>query len=299
MIIGQFRGFWHGPPLLFYPHPQARLAAPGGPSRHQRDMGVPTDMSEEAHPSEEVHLDVKVRRELASDSSTNSAHLATLAADPHTGVRVSVAANPAASSDVLQALSLDRSEWVRAAVVANPITPANIALGLARDPAWHVRTQVAEHSRLDPSTAIALAHDPQVEVIRALAGNPHISADLIEVIRNCGDSHALGILGSNPAVDDMNILAMLPAIDSWHRQEIAKRATLSTPLQEALCADEEVMVREQIAEHPKLDLEFLRILASDSEESVRTAVHRNPASDDDIRAIAALLGVQKKVSLHD
>jgi hypothetical protein len=59
------------------------------------------------------------------------------------------------------------------------------------------------------------------------------------------------------------------------------------------------MVREQIAEHPTLAPEFLKALASDPEESVRTAVHRNPASDDDIRAIAALLGVQKKVSLHD
>ncbi len=249
--------------------------------------------------SEGPSSDFKVRREKAADADTSVAELADLAADPHTGVRTSVAENASTPPETLKLLSRDSSEWVRAAVAVNPRTGQDVALDLARDSAWYVRAQVGEHVRLDAETALLLGQDAQIDVIRAVAQNHHFPLEAVSVIRNCGDEEALGNLATNPKLDDDGVLDLLPKISSWKRMQIAERSTLSPALQEVLSKDEDSTVRAKLSENINVNPQLLRTLANDSDQDVRTAVHRNPSSDDDTKAMAVLLGVEKKVSLRD
>lgn len=249
--------------------------------------------------SDVAGLGPRERRDIASDESTGIATLAALAKDAHTGVRSSVAANSSTPVPVLQALAHDRSEWVRGAVAANPAAPPDLVLHLSDDDAWHVRAQVAGHMPSHAETAVLLAHDPQIDVIRALARNPRLPPEAVSHICATSDSQAIGELATNPAVQDIEVLGLLPRLSMWQRQQVARRDTLSTDLQRALAADDEPHVRAVVAERVGLDGGVLEGLAGDPDEQVRTAVHRNPAASEDARAVAALLGVQRKESLRD
>jgi HEAT repeat protein len=239
------------------------------------------------------------RRQVASDINASPEVLAVLADDPHTGVRTSVGANPATPAAVMARLAQDRSEWVRGAVAGNPQADPDLVRSLADDKAWYVRSQVASGLRAHADVFAALARDPQVDVIRAVSANPQLPKSAVDILRQRGDSQTVGHLASNPALDDDEVLELLPLLDLWQRQEVAKRNPASPLLLAALGSDEEALVRVIVAEHREAPPDLLASLATDPDEEVRTAVHRNPSASEEARATAALLGVQRKGSLRD
>lgn len=239
------------------------------------------------------------RRKVASDIKATPESLSALAADSHTGVRSSVGANPTTPTPVLLSLSQDRSEWVRGAVAGNPQAPADLILAMTRDNAWYVRSQAASRLTAGDEAFANLAQDPQMDVVRVVAANPHLTKRAASVIRTGGDPEAIGKLASNPALDDEEVLELLPMLSMWQRQEVAARDPMAYSLLAALAHDEEALVRVVIAKHPRATPDLLAVLAADDDVEVRTAVHRNPNADEQTRATAALLGVQRKESLRD
>jgi len=59
-----------------------------------------------------------------------------------------------------------------------------------------------------------------------------------------------------------------------------------------LAQDQLVTVRVAVAKQPRTPLDVLKVLAADNNVKVRKAVHANPSATDEIKAVAALIGVK-------
>jgi len=51
-------------------------------------------------------------------------------------------------------------------------------------------------------------------------------------------------------------------------------------------------VRVAVANQPRTSLDVLKVLAGNADVKVRKAVHKNPSATDEIKAVAALIGVK-------
>ena len=59
-----------------------------------------------------------------------------------------------------------------------------------------------------------------------------------------------------------------------------------------LAQDKVPAVRVAVANQPRTSLDVLKVLAGNADVKVRKAVHKNPSATDEIKAVAALIGVK-------
>ena len=59
-----------------------------------------------------------------------------------------------------------------------------------------------------------------------------------------------------------------------------------------MAQDKEFSLRVAVAKQPRTPLDVLKVLAADDNVKVRNAVHANPSATDEIKAVAALIGVK-------
>ena len=74
------------------------------------------------------------------------------------------------------------------------------------------------------------------------------------------------------------------------------RAALATrpyePALPVLAQDKVLTVRVAVAKQPRTPLDVLKVLAADADVKVRKAVHKNRSATDEIKVVAALIGVK-------
>ena len=79
-------------------------------------------------------------------------------------------------------------------------------------------------------------------------------------------------------------------------KKVGVRAALATrpyePALPVLAQDKVLTVRVAVAKQPQTPLDVLKVLAADADVKVRKAVHANRSATDEIKAVAALIGVK-------
>lgn len=133
-----------------------------------------------------------------------------------------------------------------------------------------------------------LSRDHDIYVRGWVAQNPYCPAGLLESLAITSRDEVL--VAGDAQTSDVVLASLVDSGTAAVREALANRPFL--PALPVLSTDEEVSVREEVAKQRATPVDVLRVLAGDPQVSVRKAVHRNKAATDEVRAIAALLGVE-------
>ena len=118
-------------------------------------------------------------------------------------------------------------------------------------------------------------------------GNPSTPVGLLEVVlRQSRDDK---LVAADVETADAVLEGLVGSNVVGVRVALVKRPYL--PALPVLAGDADVRVRVAVARQRATPVGVLRVLAGDAEVKVRVAVHRNRSAPDEVRVIAALLGV--------
>lgn len=222
----------------------------------------------------------------------------TRAADPSARIRAETAGLATLPSRLRVALAADAQPQVRAAACegAWPYLDAAARARLIADPAPAVRTAVtltrheevpltpeffeaaqgdrhlARHRRLERRLAVTLAADPAVDTRRALAGNPYLDPDLVEVLAEDEDDGVRLEVSLRPELTEERRAAVrveldphtmrraVPWVTDLHEDPAAMRR---------LAASAHLLVRSSVAMARRLPADVMARLARDEDRVVR------------------------------
>ena len=246
--------------------------------------------------------DTKVRRVVASNTSTPAETLQVLAHDLNSEVRMDVVSNPSASSETLQeffrnnkddtkilrkvasnpstlaetlrTLARDLDLVTRVGVANNPSTPAETLNALASDPDdfSDVRIGVAKNPSTPAKTLSALASDKNLSVLRAIAKHTSTPAETLQALALHYDPNVVANVAENPStpVKTLQTLAVHPNV--FVRAWVCFNRSTPTETLDALASDKEISVRMGVVKHPSISAKTLQTLASDLWGEIRKKV---------------------------
>ena len=134
----------------------------------------------------------------------------------------------------------------------------------------------------------ALAKDQREYVRRGVAENASTPIELLVLVVEAARDDVLVALAPDTVEE---VLASL--VES--RNASVRAALAARPYEPALpvlAGDKVTTVRVAVAKQPRTPLDVLKVLSADADVEVRKAVHANPSATDEIKAVAALVGVK-------
>ena len=134
----------------------------------------------------------------------------------------------------------------------------------------------------------ALAKDQREYVRRGVAENASTPVELLVCVVEVSRDDVL--VASAPGTGE-EVLALLVT-----SKKVGVRVALAArpyePALPVLAQDKVTTVRVAVAKQPRTPLGVLKVLAADADVKVRKAVHANRSATDEIKAVAALIGVK-------
>ncbi|HEH9428931.1 TPA: hypothetical protein SIA29_004191 [Aeromonas sobria] len=189
--------------------------------------------------------------------------------DVNKHVRRGVASNPTTSSIVLETLARDAEEVVRAGVACNPMTPPALlarVLSLARHDEVRILAAAASNHSLPPDEIASLASDDRPLIRMAAASNPALPVEQMTELVCDEDKHVRQALIYNPAMP-VSLLLKLPS-DEDLRWALSDHPALPAQVLLELAGDEDASCTRTPANV------FLK-LACDEDIHVRSALIKN------------------------
>jgi hypothetical protein len=206
--------------------------------------------------------------------------------DLRPGADEAAASNPATPAKTLTRLSFSKDELVRLAVAGNPNTPVGDLqrmLNRGRD----VRAVVLANPAMPEKDLIGVARRPRDGDLRALAGNPSLTGNVIRAAMETADSGVRSILMSHSAAPAD--LAVMRAPEQTRPEPVSFARHASDVVTDPDAAPEELRnlaytrdaaLRERVAVHPNTPPRILEgYLRLDHQTLLQ--VLRNPSLSED------------------
>jgi hypothetical protein len=140
--------------------------------------------------------------------------------------------------------------------------PVEVLMVLAKDKSKNVRQYVAENVNTSVEVLVCVVEASRDDVFIALA--PGTAEDVLASLVKSKKGEVRAALATRPYEPALPVLAQ----------------------------DKVVTVRVAVAKQPRTPLDVLKVLAADADVKVRKAVHANRSATDEIKAVAALIGVK-------
>lgn len=146
------------------------------------------------------------------------------------------------------------------------------------------KLEVAKSDDISDDEAEILAKDDDFKIRLALAGNSHISEDVVAILlEGENEDIILAILSAQKL--DMNSLKESLSEVSWkQRQAVAKNPFLTEEIQCILANDSDYDVRIALAKNETLKEEIQQLLVNDNNDDVKNALLENACVNDDIKS---------------
>ena len=173
-------------------------------------------------------------------------------------------------------------------MAASPASDADLLDALMEHPAamdqeW-TRRLLARHANLSEQAVKVLMQDVSLAVLRDLAANPSLSAEVLEeLFEQDEDMWVWTNLAGNPSISDALTVRLAAAEElGWIGKALAKRQTLLPEVLDILVASDNGYVRKEVARRHDLSEENMGTLMDDENSFVRSAFAGNSSVLPDI-----------------
>lgn len=188
--------------------------------------------------------------------------------------------NPVTDSQLLRLLVARKPGVLDRNVVTNPSAPADLLEQIylqayATDDAY-LRAAIIAHAHCPTALIDGVAADDDPIVLRQLAGDEHIGADVLAHLVDHDDAAVRCAAAANARLTPKQLKLLLKDKSSAVRRIVASRLDLSAVFIRHLMTDADHWVRLWLGRNPVLPPKVMRILATDAHVDVRRAIARNP-----------------------
>ena len=211
----------------------------------------------------------------------NNHHYSKMSKSKDVRIRQDVAYNTSVHVDTLRELAKDKDATVRHCAASNPNTPVDSLKELAKDPDETTRYNTLLNPNIPVDTLRELVKSKDKQTKRGIASNPNTPPDSLEELAKDNDHQTRqNAASNNMPPETLRELSKDPGANV--RRAVAMNHRTPGDVLKALIKDKAAGVRWGLANNPNISPDILRVLAKDPNSSVKTCVGLNKNTPDDV-----------------